>query len=95
MSSVPFTFRIDPETKASLEAAAKSSDRTPGYLAKQAISAYLAAREEKRLAIEAAIAEADKGVFVSEEAVDKWMDSWDSDNELPRPKPDIFRGTKQ
>jgi len=95
MSSIPFTFRIDPETKAELEAAAKSSDRTPGYLAKQAISAYLAAREEKRLAIEAAIEEADKGIFVSEEAVNRWMDSWETDNELPFPEPDVFRGSKK
>lgn len=94
MSSIPFTIRLDPETKASLEAAAKASDRTSGYLAKQAISAYLAAREEKRLAIEAAIKEADKGIFVSEGAVEKWMDSWGTDNELPRPEPDIFRGPK-
>jgi len=90
MSSVPFTFRIDPETKASLEAAAKSSDRTPGYLAKQAISAYLAARQEKRLAIEAAIAEADKGVFVSSAAVHEWMDAMARGESPSKPKPDVF-----
>ncbi|CAN7687505.1 hypothetical protein [Rhizobium sp. LjRoot254] len=41
-------------------------------------------------AIEAALAEADKGIFVSQEAVDRWMESWGTENELPMPEPDIF-----
>jgi predicted transcriptional regulator len=41
-------------------------------------------------AIRAAIAEADKGIFVSSEAVHRWMDSWDNDDELPIPEPDVF-----
>ena len=86
MPSVPFTFRIDPEMKASLEAAASASDRTPGYLAKKAISAFLQAREEKRLAIEAAIIKADRGLLVPDEAVDAWLDSLDSDEPLEMPK---------
>lgn len=90
MSSVPFTFRINPEMKASLEAAASATDRTPGYLAKKAVAEYLTAREEKRLAIEAAIKEADKGYFVSSESMHRWMDSWGTENELPRPEIDIF-----
>ena len=44
----------------------------------------------KEAAIKAAVAEADKGVFVSSEAVDRWMESWGTDNELPIPEPDIF-----
>lgn len=36
-------------------------------------------------AVRAAIAEASKGEFISQEA----MDTWDSDAELPPPKPDI------
>ena len=47
-------------------------------------------REEKRIAVEKAIAEADKGAFVSQEAVHNWMDSWDTSNELEKPKADIF-----
>jgi len=39
-------------------------------------------------AVDAAIAEADKGIFVSQEAVDRWMESWGTENELPMP--DIF-----
>jgi hypothetical protein len=44
----------------------------------------------KEAAISAAFAEADKGIFVSSEALDRWMASWDTDNELPIPEPDIF-----
>ena len=40
-------------------------------------------------AVRAAIAEASKGEFISQEAMDTWIDSWDSDVELPPPKPDI------
>lgn len=90
MATVPFTLRIDPKVKAGLEEAAKANDRTASYVAAKAIEAYLEAREEKRRIIEAAVIEADKGVFVSSEAVHKWMDSWDTDNELSPPEPDVF-----
>jgi chitodextrinase len=45
--------------------------------------AYLAAIDE-------ALAEADKGVFVSGEAVIDWLESWGTDNVKPSPEPDIF-----
>jgi chitodextrinase len=45
--------------------------------------AYLAAIDE-------ALAEADKGVFVSGEAVIEWLESWGTDNVKPSPEPDIF-----
>ena len=34
---------------------------------------------------------ADEGVFVSAEKVREWMRSWGTENELPRPKPDVFK----
>lgn len=40
-------------------------------------------------AVRAAIAEASKGEFISQEAMDTWIDSWDSDAELPPPEPDV------
>lgn len=45
--------------------------------------AYLAAIGE-------ALAEADKGVFVSGEAIIEWLESWGTDNVKPSPEPDIF-----
>ena len=90
MSSVPFPVHIEPELKRRLEEAAQNEDRSAAEVASDAIETYLDAKEFKRLAIEAALAEADKGVFVSSEAVHRWMESWDTDNELPMPEPDVF-----
>lgn len=53
------------------------------------IEAMLRNRVEKRAAIRAAIAEAGKGEFISQDAMDTWVASWDSDAELPPPEPDI------
>lgn len=46
--------------------------------------------DAEKAILEARIAEADKGIFVSAEAVHRWMESWDTDHELPMPEPDIF-----
>ena len=90
MSLAPFSLRLDSRTKARLEREARAADRSASYLAIRAIEAFLDAREAKRNEIEAAIAESDRGVFVSQEAMARWMDSWGTDNELPPPAPDVF-----
>ena len=50
---------------------------------------HLEAQTARREAIEAAIEEADKGLFVSGERVTEWIESWGTENELPMPKADI------
>ena len=49
---------------------------------------------KERLAIEEAIKEADKGMFVSSSAIKQWLGSWGTDNELTAPKPDVFLKAK-
>lgn len=90
MASSPFSLRLSPELKERLDAVAESEDRSASYVATKAIEAFLDARDAKERAIDAAFREADKGIFVSQEAVHRWMDSWDTENELPFPEPDIF-----
>lgn len=46
----------------------------------------------KRNAIELAIKEANKGVFISEEIVNAWVNSWGTEKELPTPN--IFPNIK-
>ena len=93
MPSARFSLRLEPELKAWLEEEAKRKDRSAGYIATQAIQSLKEATEARTRLIEEAIQEADKGVFISEEAMTKWVMSWDTDNELPLPKPDIFPHT--
>ncbi len=94
IATVPFSLRMDPNTKALLEQEAKRNDRSPSYLANQAIKIFLQAKTTKRKAIEKAIKEAEKGVFVSEKVVNAWVDSWGTEKELPTPEPDIFPNIK-
>ena len=90
MSTVQFSMRIDADVKARLDKQATLEDRSAGYIAQQAIDAYIAVREHKRELIRLAGIEADKGVFISEKAMSAWVNSWGTEHELPEPEPDIF-----
>ncbi len=41
-------------------------------------------------ALQIAQEEADKGIFISQEKITAWLDSWGTENELEAPEPDIF-----
>lgn len=41
----------------------------------------------KRAAIREAVAEADKGIFISQQKMDAWVSSWGTDWERPFPDP--------
>jgi predicted transcriptional regulator len=90
MTAVPFSLRLDPGMRQRLEEEAKALDRSASWVATKAIQQFLDARAERRRMLEEAVREADKGVFISSEAMARWMDSWDTDDELPPPEPDIF-----
>ena len=86
----PALIRLDESLKARLETAAEAEDRSPSWLAQKAIANFLDDRDFKREQLLLAFAEAEKGVFISDEAMMAWMDSWDTSHELPVPQPDIF-----
>jgi predicted transcriptional regulator len=90
MSGTPFSLRLTPEIRTRLESEAKILDRSASYVATKAIESFLEVRAERRRMLEAAVAEANKGIFISSEAMNAWMDSWDTDHELPPPEPDVF-----
>jgi predicted transcriptional regulator len=90
VSDSRFTLRLDPELKQWLEDEARRRDRSAGWLAKQAIENLKQATELKRQLVQAAIEDAEKGVFVSGDAVHSWMETWDTGEEASLPKPDVF-----
>lgn len=91
MSTKPYSIRLDDELRKSLEQEAEIEDRPPAQLAVRAIRSMLDAKAAKRAAIDFALKEADQGEFISAEAMNTWIDSWDSENELSAPKADITR----
>ncbi|PZO82543.1 MAG: CopG family transcriptional regulator [Mesorhizobium amorphae] len=56
--------------------------------------AFLEAQDARRRLLAERRAEADKGEFISEEAMTRWVDSWGTDQELPPPEPDLFMPQK-
>jgi predicted transcriptional regulator len=94
MATTPYSFRLDDDLRHALETEARNENRTAAQLVTQAIRSMIDAKKTKRVAIEAALAQADKGDFVSQGAINDWMDSWDSDAELPVPRPDIIANQK-
>ena len=94
MATVPFSLRLDSEIKASLESEAEILDRSSSYVAIEAIKKYLTAKNNERQAIQAAVEKANKGEFVSSESVRAWFASLGTENELPKPTPDVFLNKK-
>lgn len=92
--ATPLSLRIDSETKARLEIIAKAEDRSLSYIAQKAFASYLDARDYRREQILSAYSEAQtEKEFISGEAMKAWIDSWDTAQELPAPKADVFRNS--
>ena len=90
MGAVPMSIRIDSKLKAALEAEAAREDRSASYMLQQAAREFVERKAEFRQMLSSLEAEADRGIFISGEAMDAWVESWDTGNEFPKPKPDIF-----
>jgi predicted transcriptional regulator len=90
MKTSPFSLRLDPKMKLRLEKEAKRRNRTASFIANHALKSYFEGLDRFSKDLDDAFKEADKGVFISEEAMDAWIASWGTDHELPPPEPDIF-----
>jgi len=90
MAEVPLSLHVTADLKQQLEEEARLADVSEAELATRAIESYLEICGAEREILKRRVAEADKGVFVSGEAMHRWVESWGTENELPRPEPDIF-----
>ncbi len=90
MASARFSMRLEPELRDWLDQEAKRKDRSAGYIATQAIRSLKQDMERKRQIIQQSMQDADRGEFVSEQAMTKWFLSLGTENELPEPEPDFF-----
>ncbi len=89
MATATFSMRMDAETKRRLEEQAAQMDRSSAWVAQKAINEFLDREARIAQSIKTALAEARQGVFVSGEAVEKWMDRWVDGHDDAFPEPDV------
>jgi predicted transcriptional regulator len=90
MGEEPLSLHVNAEVGRRLEREARSQNISASDLVERAIESYFEVCESEREVLRQRVAEADKGVFISGEAMHRWIASWGTENELPPPEPDIF-----
>jgi predicted transcriptional regulator len=84
--SAMMTVRLTPEVRDKLDALARDTKRSKAYLASEAIETFVDLNAWQVAHIKAALAEDEEGgPGVPHEEVEKWVRSWGTDHELPRP----------
>ena len=95
MGERPLSLHLEDRLRQSLEEEARLRDVPEADVAEEAIREFLDRQAWLRREIAEAVQEADKGVFISQEAMDRWVDGWGTGNELPPPEPDVFLPPKE
>jgi len=83
------SVRLLPEIENPLEDLARKLDRSKNYIINQAIREYISRQsmeDERWKETLKAISSIEAGKRVEEKEVDRWLDSWGSENELEPPK---------
>lgn len=84
--SAMMTVRLTPEVSEKLEALARDTKRSKSYLASEAIASYVDRNAWQIEEIKRGLDEARSGTpGIPHEEVEKWVRSWGTKNELPRP----------
>ena len=95
MVAIPFMLKVDPQLMAAIDAEAAFEDRSAADVLLHAVRGYIGRKERFRHHLDHLVAEAGKGVFVSEDAMTSWFLSLGSDGALPEPEPDVFPAPAQ
>ena len=85
-----FSVRLPDNLKTAVAKLAATGKRSRAFIVKEAVAAYVDERRAWLDAIDEALTEADRGVFVSGEAVAAWLKTWGDKVQRPAPKADIF-----
>ena len=95
MGERPLALHLGEKLRQNLETEARLREVPESAVAEEAIREFLDRQAWMREEVNKAVREADKGVFISREAMERWIDSWGTENELPPPEPDIFLSPKE
>jgi RHH-type rel operon transcriptional repressor/antitoxin RelB len=91
MATTPFSIRIDDSVRDQLEKICDLTERSKAYVTSKAIEEYVERNSWKVEALKRAKTEAEKGEFISHQAMGEWINSLGTDDELPAPSVDVFK----
>ena len=91
MATTPFSIRIDDTVRYELEKICDLTERSKAYITSKAIEEYVERNSWKVTALKQAKLEAEKGEFISHDAMGAWINSLGTDDELSPPNVDIFK----
>jgi predicted transcriptional regulator len=80
------SVRLNPKTKAKLEALAKASRRSRSFLAAEAIENYVESEAWQLAEIEAGIDDLNSGRSVEHGEIRAWLESWGQKKERKSPR---------
>jgi RHH-type rel operon transcriptional repressor/antitoxin RelB len=84
--STTLTLRIDETLKSRLESLAEATQRSKSFLAAEALERYVTEESWQVAQIKEGMRQADAGLTIPGEDMDKWMASWGTAHELSPPK---------
>jgi predicted transcriptional regulator len=85
--STLLSIRVKDELKEKLESLAEATQRSKSFLATEALERYIELESWQVAHVEEGMKQADEGLVVPGEDVDRWLASWGTAKELPPPKP--------
>ena len=95
MPATVLSVRVPDELNDQLDTLSRATKRSRSWLATEALGDYVRRNAWKARELHEAVAEADKGSFVSHEAMVDWVDSLGTAQEKAPPEPDVQIARKQ
>jgi predicted transcriptional regulator len=87
MSTTLVSFRVKNELKEKLDSLAEATQRSKSFLATEALERYIELESWQVAHIKEGMRQAEAGLVVSGEDIDKWLASWGTSKELSAPRP--------
>ncbi len=88
---VVLSARIPEDMKEGLDDLAEATERPVSWHVARALENYVELNRWQVEAIKEGLAQMRRGETVPAEDVERWVESWGTKNELPKPKPKIRR----
>ncbi|MCH2189053.1 hypothetical protein MK079_04480 [Candidatus Gracilibacteria bacterium] len=89
-TTAPFTLRLPDDIRNDLEFLSRMSRRSQSSIASEILQEKISIKAERMKKIQAARLQAEQGAFISQSAMEQWVDALGTDPSNPAPQADYF-----